>query len=89
MLKIGEFSRLSQIAVSTLRYYDDIGLLRPVEVDGFTGYRYYSAEQLPKLNRITVLKDLGLSLTEIVQLSAEGMSTAELLQELQIPITRA
>ena len=78
MLKIGEFSRLSQIPVSTLRYYDEIGLLKPVEVDGFTGYRYYSAEQLPKLNRITVLKELGLSLTEIVELTSNGASSSEL-----------
>jgi DNA-binding transcriptional MerR regulator len=72
MLKIGEFSRLSQTPVSTLRYYDDIGLLKPVSVDGFTGYRYYSADQLPTLNRITELKDLGLSLAEIVQLTGNG-----------------
>jgi effector-binding domain-containing protein len=78
MLKIGEFSRLSQTPVSTLRYYDDIGLIKPVDVDGFTGYRYYSAEQLPKLNRIAVLKDLGLSLTEIVQLTANDPSAQEL-----------
>jgi len=83
MLKIGEFSRLSMVPVSTLRYYDDIGLLSPVEVDSFTGYRYYSAEQLPKLNRITVLKDLGLSLAEIVQLSANGASNDELRRTLQ------
>ncbi|NLE94479.1 MAG: MerR family transcriptional regulator [Dehalococcoidia bacterium] len=78
MLKIGEFSRLSQTPVSTLRYYDDIGLLKPVSVDGFTGYRYYSADQLPTLNRITELKDLGLSLAEIVQLTGNGAGMAEL-----------
>jgi len=83
MLKIGEFSRLSMVPVSTLRYYDDIGLLSPVDVDSFTGYRYYSSEQLPKLNRITVLKDLGLSLTEIVQLTANGASNDVLRQMLE------
>jgi effector-binding domain-containing protein len=83
MLKIGEFSRLSMVPISTLRYYDDIGLLSPVEVDSFTGYRYYSSEQLPKLNRITVLKDLGLSLTEIVQLSLNGASNDELRRTLE------
>jgi len=83
MLKIGEFSRLSMVPVSTLRYYDDIGLLSPVEVDSFTGYRYYSAEQLPKLNRITTLKDLGLSLTEIVQLTADGASSDDLRRMLE------
>jgi len=45
MLKIGDFSRLSRVSVKALRYYDEIGLLKPVEVDRFTGYRYYSADQ--------------------------------------------
>jgi effector-binding domain-containing protein len=68
MFKIGEFSKLSQVPVKTLRYYDELGLLEPAEVDRFTGYRYYSAQQLPRLNRILALKDLGLSLSQIVQL---------------------
>ena len=62
MFKIGEFSKLSQVTVKTLRYYDEIGLLKPAEVDRFTSYRYYSARQLPRLHRILALKDLGLSL---------------------------
>ncbi len=68
MLKIGQFSRFSQVTVKTLRYYDKIGLLKPVEVDRFTGYRYYSASQFPRLHRILALKDLGLSLEQIGQL---------------------
>jgi effector-binding domain-containing protein len=65
MFKIGDFSRLSRISVKTLRYYDEIGLLKPVKVDQFTAYRYYSADQLPKLNYIIALKDMGLSLEEV------------------------
>jgi effector-binding domain-containing protein len=68
MFKIGEFSKLSQVTVKTLRYYDAIGLLKPAEVDRFTGYRHYSARQLPRLNRILALKDLGLSLDQVAQL---------------------
>lgn len=68
MFKIGEFSKLSQVPVKTLRYYDEIGLLKPAKVDRFTGYRYYSADQLPRLTRILALKDLGLSLTQVAQL---------------------
>jgi len=68
MFKIGEFSKLSQVPVKTLRYYDEIGLLRPAKVDDFTGYRYYSADQLPRLNRILALKDLDLSLAQIGEL---------------------
>ena len=78
MLKIGEFSRLSQTPISTLRYYADIGLLEPIDVDDFTGYRYYSAEQLPKLNRIGVLKGLGLSLTEIVHITENEPTAPDL-----------
>jgi DNA-binding transcriptional MerR regulator len=70
MFKIGDFSKLSQVTVKTLRYYDELGLLKPVEVDRFTGYRYYSADQLPRLNRILALKDLGLSLEQIATLFA-------------------
>ncbi|MDD5510159.1 MAG: MerR family transcriptional regulator [Dehalococcoidales bacterium] len=65
MFKIGDFSRLSFVTVKTLHYYDEIGLLKPVKVDRFTGYRYYSADQLPRLNYIVSLKNLGLSLDEV------------------------
>src|SRR5262245_12469933 len=65
MIKIGEFSKLVQVPVATLRYYDQVGLLKPVQVDAFTGYRYYSASQLPRLHRILALKGLGFSLEQI------------------------
>ena len=68
MFKIGDFSKLSQVSVKTLRYYDEIGLLKPSEIDRFTGYRYYTAGQLSRLNRILLLKDLGLSLDQIGRL---------------------
>jgi DNA-binding transcriptional MerR regulator len=78
MIKIGDFSKLSQVSVRALRYYEEMGLLKPVEVDRFTGYRYYSVDQLPRLNRILALKDLGLSLEQIAQLLAEGIPPAQL-----------
>ena len=68
MFKIGDFSRLSLVSVKALRYYDELGLLKPARVDESTGYRYYSASQLTRLNRILVLKDLGLSLQQIALL---------------------
>jgi DNA-binding transcriptional MerR regulator len=74
MLKIGQFSRFSQVTTKTLRYYDQIGLLKPAEVDRFTGYRYYSASQLPRLHRILALKDLGLSLEQIGDLLEGDLS---------------
>ncbi len=78
MFKIGDFSKLSQVSVKALRYYDELGLLKPVEVDRFTGYRYYSANQLPRLNRILALKDLGLSLEQIAQLLDDELPAAQL-----------
>jgi len=74
MFKIGEFSKFSQVTVKTLRYYDQIDLLKPAEIDRFTGYRYYSASQLPRINRILALKDLGLSLDQIALLLDEDLS---------------
>jgi DNA-binding transcriptional MerR regulator len=68
VFKIGDFSRLSLVSVKALRYYDELGLLKPARVDEFTGYRYYSASQLTRLNRILALKDLGLSLEQIALL---------------------
>jgi len=73
MFKIGDFSKLSQVSVRTLRYYEEMGLLAPIEVDRFTSYRYYSVDQLPRLNRILALKDLGFSLEQIAQLLNEGL----------------
>ena len=78
MLKIGEFSKLVQVPVPTLRYYDQVGLLKPVEVDRFTGYRYYSASQLPRLNRILALKGLGFSLEQIAVVLAEGLTPEQM-----------
>jgi len=52
MLRIGEFSKISRDSVKTLRYYDEIGLLKPAQIDRFTGYRYYTLSQLSRLNRI-------------------------------------
>ena len=68
MLRIGEFSRLSQVTIKALRYYDDVGLLKPDHIDPFTGYRYYSVEQIPIIHRIVAFKELGLSLEQIANL---------------------
>lgn len=80
--KIGEFSKLCQVTVKTLRHYEEIGLLIPVEVDEWTGYRYYDISQLRRMNRIVYLKQLGLSLEEIAELFEEGKECpdAELLK---------
>ncbi|NJM72277.1 MAG: MerR family transcriptional regulator [Scytonema sp. RU_4_4] len=78
MLKIGDFSKLSHVTVKALRLYDQLGLLKPSHVDHFTGYRYYSADQLPRLNRILAFKDLGFSLEQIAKLLEENLSATEI-----------
>ena len=80
--KIGEFSKLCQVTVKTLRHYEEIGLMIPVEVDEWTGYRYYDISQLRCMSRIVYLKQLGFSLEEISELFADGKEfpDAELLK---------
>jgi len=65
MFKIGDFSKLSRVSVRMLRYYDKKGLLKPNKVDSFTGYRYYSAEQIYIINKIHAMKEMGFNVSEI------------------------
>jgi DNA-binding transcriptional MerR regulator len=81
LLKIGEFSRISQVSIKTLRLYDELGLLVPAQVDPFTAYRYYTVNQLARLNRILAYKDLGFSLEEVTTL-LEGNLTPEMIRSL-------
>ncbi len=78
MYRIGEFSKISRVPVSALRYYSDLGLLPPVTTDPDSGYRYYDASQLSRLNRILALKDLGLSLEEVGLVLNDDLSAEEL-----------
>ncbi len=78
MFKIGEFSKIAQVSVSQLRYYDEVDLLKPTRIDEWTGYRYYSAQQLPHLNRILALKELGLSLDQIRRMLGDEISPDEI-----------
>src|SRR5215472_5519299 len=74
MLKIRDFARLAEVSMTTLRYYDEIGLLKPIHVDPETGYRFYTMDQLPHLHRILAFKELGLGLTQIAEILDEGVS---------------
>ena len=67
MYRIGQFSKLTGASIRTLRYYDSIDLLKPDEIDLFTGYRYYSDKQIEEYNLILKLKDVGFSLEEIIK----------------------
>jgi DNA-binding transcriptional MerR regulator len=78
MFRIGEFSRLSRVSVRMLRYYDQRGLLKPSQTDRLTSYRYYTADQLVRLNRILALQDLGFSLEQIASLLDDNLPSEEL-----------
>jgi DNA-binding transcriptional MerR regulator len=78
MFKIGEFSKIAQVSGRQLRFYDQIGLLKPGHTDAHSGYRFYTAAQLPRLNRILALKELGFSLEEIGPMLDRAISQDEL-----------
>ncbi len=78
MFKISEFSKFSRVSVKMLRHYDEIGLLKPAIVDAETNYRYYTADQLPRLNRIIALKDLGFTLEQIARLLDAALPAEEI-----------
>jgi DNA-binding transcriptional MerR regulator len=80
VFKIGDFSQMGQVSVRTLHHYDERGLLKPARIDDFTGYRFYSADQLPRLNRILALKDLGFSLDQVGRLVSDDPLPAEQLR---------
>ena len=78
MLKIGMFAKVGQVSVKTLHFYEKKRLLLPKHIDTFSGFRYYSISQIPRLNRILALKDLGLSLEQIYQILQDDLSAEEI-----------
>ncbi|HCC35878.1 MAG TPA: MerR family transcriptional regulator [Ruminococcaceae bacterium] len=81
MFKIGEFSQIVRVSPRMLRYYEQSGLLMPAKVDSVSGYRLYSAGQIPLLSKITLLRDMGFGVEEIRALlplyeNPEAMRTA-------------
>lgn len=64
-LSIGDFSRMTQLSVKTLRHYHEVGLLEPAQVDPFTGYRIYSPEQVPTAAVVRRLRDLGMPIADV------------------------
>lgn len=78
MFNIGDFAQYGRVSARMLRHYDAIGLLRPARTDPVSGYRYYEAAQLTRLNRIIALKDLGFSLHQVEAILADEVSVPEL-----------
>lgn len=63
--RIGETASLMGITTQTLRFYDKIGLVKPIKIDPRTGYRYYAYEQFHFIDRIKYLQSLGMPLDDI------------------------
>ncbi|AWB46050.1 MerR family transcriptional regulator [Paenibacillus sp. CAA11] len=84
MLSIGEFSKICKVSTKTLRYYDEMGLIHPDEINPENGYRYYSIRQLKKMLFINRLKSYHFSLEEIKALleSEENSSEEQLASAL-------
>ncbi|MFB7184623.1 MerR family transcriptional regulator [Streptomyces sp. NPDC056230] len=78
MFTIGDFARYGRVSARMLRHYDAIGLLHPDRTDPATGYRYYGAAQLSRLNRIIALKDLGFTLQQVQAVLDEQVGAEEL-----------
>jgi DNA-binding transcriptional MerR regulator len=78
VFRIGDFARIARVSGRQLRHYDRLGLLEPSHTDRQSGYRYYSADQLPRLNRLLALKALGFSLAQIGRMLSEEVATDEL-----------
>ena len=72
MLRIGEFSKLTRVSVRMLRYYDKQGLLKPEYTDPDTGYRMYTSRQVPRLQKIVLLRDLDFGVADIRQLLGDA-----------------
>jgi DNA-binding transcriptional MerR regulator len=82
MFQIGQFSKLTQVTIRMLRYYDEVGLLKPAMIDPQSGYRLYAAAQIPTLNKIVYLRDCGFNVSEIARaLSLNNMNKDKLLND--------
>ncbi len=75
MIKIGELSRITNVSIQTIRFYESSGLISPVMVDQWTNYRYYDESSVERLCEIVYLKDLGFSLNEIKNFSKESIDS--------------
>jgi len=83
MLRISEFARAGNVTIRALRFYDEVGLLRPAHVSPENGYRGYTPAQIAELNRIQAFKDMGFALGEIAGLLRDSPTASQLRQILQ------
>jgi len=85
--KIGLFSKMNRVTIKALRHYDEIGLLKPATIEKFTGYRYYTSEQLPLLHQILALREMGFTLDEIKKVQG-GTPEKDLLMQKRLELLK-
>ncbi|APX71068.1 MerR family transcriptional regulator [Companilactobacillus allii] len=78
LFTIGQLSKIYDIKIPTLRYYDEVGILKPAKVDSKTHYRYYSTAEFERLNVIKYLRALDVPISDIKNFfDARDISTLE------------
>lgn len=82
LMKIGEIAGFFGVSVKAIRVYEKTGIIKPAKIDNFTGYRYYTADQVQQLNALLELKQLGFSLAEIKKLLDGDMSNDQFMEAL-------
>lgn len=65
LITIGKMAKANNVSISTLRLYDEIGLIKPVFIDPQTNYRYYDVNQTSRLDLIRYMRDMGMSIKDI------------------------
>ena len=94
MLAIGEFSRMTHLSIRTLRRYHEAGLLEPEAVDASSGYRYYSADQIPVAQVIHRLRELDVPLSDVQRIlrspdpEQRGVLVAQHVERLESELDR-
>ena len=78
LMKIGELAAMAGISVKALRVYEKKGIIKPVEIDEKTGYRYYSAGQLQQVESLLALQDMGFTLSEIALIMSGNCTKEEM-----------
>ncbi|HEX2623071.1 MAG TPA: MerR family transcriptional regulator [Phototrophicaceae bacterium] len=84
MLKIGDFSKICQVSIKSLRHWDSLDLLKPAQIDPQSGYRYYTIDQLAQVNRILALKTMGLGLPQIADLLRDDLTPDQIRAMLRL-----
>lgn len=85
MYRIGLFSKYGKTTIKTLRYYDEIGLLKPAYIDDETGYRYYATSQLFKLHDIVSLRQMGFAIADIIAIM-DGRHVDEIISKRKVEV---